>query len=183
MPKGNFSFSITSDKLSKGLRPSKRMPRNSGYLVECAGAVGRDGALQSMDELTRMATSTITDAFPYPQIFVFTNVIIVCSSTKIYEWVAGALVLKLTTTAGSTWSAVDFYDYVYLSNAKVAVVRNSGDKTYATTTELPTNMTVCNFNGQVIVGAPDVDGDGASLTIDADPIDLTTSQQGSGTFT
>jgi len=149
-------ITIGSDKLSRGLRASKRLPRDNGFLVESKGMVGKDGVLQSMDELTRMATSTITDAFPYPQIFVFTSVIIVCGETKIYEWVGGALVEKLTATAGSTWSAVDFYEYVYMSNSKVAVVRDALDKTYSTTTDLPLASSICNFSGQVIIGSPDV---------------------------
>ena len=150
-----FSFTIESKHLSRGLRPSKRMPRNSRFLVECAGAVGRDGVLQSLDEITRLATDTITDAFPYPQIFVFTNVIIICSSTKIYEWISSALVEKLTVSAGSTWTAIDFFDYIYLSNGTVAVERDALDKTYSETTDLPTAMAACNFNGQAILGSPD----------------------------
>ena len=150
-----FSFTIESKHLSRGLRPSKRMPRNSSYLITCAGAVGRDGALQSLDEITRMATTEITDGFPYPQIFVFTNIIIVCSSTKIYEWVAGALVEKLEVAAGSTWTAVDFRAYIYMSNGTVAVERDPLSKTYSTTTDLPTAMAACNFNGQTIIGSPD----------------------------
>jgi hypothetical protein len=180
MPR-EFSITIGSDKLSLGLRPSKRVPRNSGYLVTCIGAVGRDGALQSIDELTRIASTAITDAFPYPQIFVFTNLIIVCSQTKIYEWVAGTLVLKLTTTAGSTWSAVDFFGYVYLSNGKVAVTRKPESGVYATTTILPTASSICNFNGQVLVSAPDVIIPSASLTMKADPIVLTTTELGTYT--
>ena len=176
---GKFSFSIKTDSLAKGLRPSKRMPRNTQYLVECCGAVGRDGVLQAIDQLTRMATSTITDAFPYPQIFVFTNTIIVCGSTKIYEWVGGALVPKLTASVvGSTWSAVDFYDYVYMSNGRVAVVRSAADKTYSEVTTLPTAMSICNFQGQVMVGAPDVSGLGANLVMDASSIDITVTQHG-----
>lgn len=148
-------LNIGPAELSRGLRPSKRMPRNSKFLVECQGGVGRDGVLQAIDELTRIATTAITDGFPYPQIFVFTNIIIVCGQTKIYEWVSSALVEKLTVTAGSTWCALDFYDYVYLSNGNVAVVRNSMDKTYSETTDLPTAMAAVNYNGQVILGAPD----------------------------
>lgn len=152
MPK--FSFTINSPELCRGLRPSKRMPRNSKFLVESQGAVGKDGVLCAIDELTRIATTAITDGWPFPQIFVFTNVIIVCGQTKIYEW-NGSLTEMLTVTAGSTWSAVDFYDYVYLSNGNVAVVRSAMDKTYSTTTDLPTAMAACNFQGQVILGAPD----------------------------
>lgn len=175
---GEFSITITAEQLSRGLRPSKRVPRNSRYLVECKGAVGRDGILQVIDQLTRMVTTGITDAFPYPQIFVFTNLIIVCSQTTIYEWVAGSLVPKLTVAAGSTWTAVDFFDYVYLSNGKVAVIRDSISKTYSTTATLPTAGSICNFQGQVLVGAPDATIPGASLTVKADPIVLTTTQHG-----
>jgi len=102
-----------------------------------------------------MATASISDGFPYPQIFVFTNVVIICGETKIYEWVSDALVEKLTVSAGSTWSAVAFAEYVYLSNGNVAVERDALDKTYSTTTDLPTAMAACDFNGQVIVGSPD----------------------------
>ena len=151
-----FSFNIESKHLSRGLRTSKRNPRNNHFLIKCAGAVGRDGVLQVLDEITRLATTAITDGFPYPQIFVFTNVIIICGETKIYEWVSGSLVLKLTVAAGSTWTAVDFFDYVYMSNEKVAVIRRSEDKVYTETTDLPTCMSACNFNGQVIIGAPNV---------------------------
>lgn len=153
-----FSFKIDAMQLSKGLRPYKRIPKDSGYLVECVGAVGRDKILQVIDELTRIDTSVITDGFPYPQIFVFTNIIIVCSSTKIYEWVANALVEKLTVTAGSTWNAVDFFDYVYMSNGTVAVIRDASSHEYSITTEQPTASAICNFSGQVIVSSPGVGG-------------------------
>ena len=152
---GTFSLTIGSDQLSKGLRPSWRLPRNNGYLTTCDGAVGRDGVLQVLDELTPIATATITDGFPYPQIFVFVNLIIVCGETKIYEWVAGALVEKLAVAAGSIWSAVDFREYVYMSNGAVSVVRNPLDKTYAVTTDLPIASAICNMNDQIIIGAPD----------------------------
>jgi len=170
---GSFTLSIGADSLSKGLRPSSKLPRNNGYLTTCDGAVGSDETLTTLDEITRLATGTITDVFPYPQIFVFTNVIIVCSSTTIYEWVSGSLVSKLVTTAGSTWVAVDYHDFVYLSNGTVAVIRNATDKTYSETTDLPTSMAACNFNGQMFIGAPDLSGLGANLTINA----------GSGTIT
>jgi len=177
---GRFSHVIDANQLSKGLRRSKRNPRNSGLFYECQGAVGRDGVLQVMDELTRIAAD-VTDVFPFPQLFVLTNIIIVCSQTKIYEWNGSALVEKISVTAGSSWTAVDFYSYVYLSNAKVAVIRDAGSKTYSETTDLPTNMAACDFNGQVMIGSPDVDGPGTSLNIVASSIDLTLTQHGDWT--
>lgn len=149
---GSFTLTIGSDLLSKGLRPASKLPRNSGFLTTCNGCVGKDGALTSLDEITRIATTEITDAFPYPQIFVFTNVIIVCSATKIYELVAGALVEKLEVTIGLTWSGVSFYDYAYLSNGVVAVKRDVESKDYSITTDLPIASAICDFNGQVLIG-------------------------------
>ena len=101
-------------------------------------------------------TDIIADGFPYPQIFVFTNCIIVCGSTKIYELIAGALELMLTVDVGITWSAVDFYDYVYMSNGQVAVERSATDGTYSVS-DLPIASAIVNFNGQVMIGAPDVE--------------------------
>lgn len=153
---GRFSHIIKPSQLARGLRKSKRDPRNSGFMTKCQGAVGRDGVLQILDELTRFDTGLL-ESFPFPQLFVFVNVLIVCGETKIYEWDGSALVEKLTVTAGQLWSAVDFHDYVYLSNQTVAVIRNSGSKVYSLTTDLPTARTICNFNGQVLVGSPDVE--------------------------
>ena len=150
------AFSKSIRNLSRGLRPSKRMPRDSDFLTTCNGMVGRDGVLQSIDELTRMATGVITDAFPYPQLFLFSEVIIVCGQTKIYEWVAGALVLKLTVTAGNTWRAADFHNYIYMSNGKVAVERDPTSLEYAVSTQ-PFFSSIVNFNGQVMIGAPNVE--------------------------
>jgi len=159
---GKFSMTIGSDILSKGLRSMNKRPRNSKYLIECIGAVGIDGVLQTLDELENIgltitgSESEISGSFPYPQIFVLTNLIIVCNSTTIYEKDGSTYDEKLVVTAGSTWSLVDFYDYVYMSNGNVAVIRDAQSKVYSLTTDLPTTMAMCNFNGQVIVGAPDV---------------------------
>lgn len=175
-----FSVNIDTSKLSRGLRPSKRMPRNSGYLVECAGAVGKDNVLQTLDELTRIATVAITDSFPFPQVFIFTNLIIVCSSTKIYEWVGSSLEEKLTVAAGSMWSAIDLHDFIYMSNGAVAVLRNPESNVYSITANQPKAMAICNFNGQILIGSPDIEGTypGAALTMNADSIDLAVTQHG-----
>ncbi len=175
----DFSFTITSEQLTRGLRPSKRAPRDSKFLVESKGAIGEDGVLCAIDELTRLATTEVTDTFPFPQLFVFTNLILVCGRLKIYELVSGALSLKYTaSTSGSTWTAVDFYNYVYLSNGREAVVRNPDTGVYSISTTLPKGMSICNFNGQVIVGAPDAAVPGIGLSIKAEELSLTVSQLG-----
>jgi hypothetical protein len=176
---GKFELIIESAQLARGLRLSKRMPRNSGFLTTCEGAVGLDGVLQAIEQLTRTDTSAVPSAFPFPQIFVFINVIIVCFQTAIYEWVSGVLVPKLTTgiTAGGPWEAIDFFDYVYLTNGRTSVVRSSESKTYAVST-LAHATAVCNFNGQVIIGAPNVDCDIVTLVNPVVDLGVTTTVHG-----
>ena len=153
---GTFNFTIGPGDLSRGLRPSKRSPRNAKFLVQSIGAVGLDNILQVIDDLESDrvdSVGTITDAFPYPQIFVFTNVIIVCSRQTIYEWDGTTLNAMLgPVTAGQLWSAVDFYDFIYMSNGVVSVLRDPQSKLYATTTNQPLANAICNFNGQVVIG-------------------------------
>lgn len=153
---GKFSHVITAKQLSRGVRKTKRAARNSNMLITCIGAVGRDDVLQVLEKLERIDTSVVTDSFPFPQLFVFTRMVIICSSTKIYELVDDVLVEKLSTIAGSTWSAVDFFDYIYLSNGKVSVERDPQKMTYSIS-DLPTAIGMCNYNGQIIIGAPNVE--------------------------
>ena len=177
---GRFSLTIEAKDLASGLRPSKRNPRNRPYLVTCKGAVGRDGVLQVLDELTRINTSAITEAFPFPQIFVFVNLIIVCFQSAIYEWDGSSLVSKISgLTKGNTWEALDFYHFIYLTNGKVAVTRNAESKVYSIDSTVPYGMALCNFNGQIFVGAPDVEADGADLTFPASPFVIETEVLGS----
>jgi hypothetical protein len=176
---GKFTFTIKTKELAQGLRRSKSNSRDNDFLVTCIGAIGKDGVLQATDPLIRASTTAITDAFPFPQIFIFTNMTIVCGLKTIYEWNGTTLTLKYTAAAaGGLWSAVDFYDYVYMSNGKVAVIRDAGSYVYATSAIQPTATAICNYNGQVIIGAPDIDGLGTNLVLMAAPINLTLSQLG-----
>jgi len=155
---GSFTFNIDAEDLSKGLRPSVHSPRNKKYLTECIGAIGYEGALQAIEDISNLIidTSLITDPFPYPQIFIGTTHIVVCGQTDIYELVGTSLVHKLTVEAGIRWSAIDFYNYIYLSNGKVSVTRDALSGAYLLST-LPIASTICDFNGQVVIGAPGIE--------------------------
>lgn len=142
----------TSEQLQRGLRPMEELPRNSNFLIQCDGAIGYHGSLQGIKAITAISTAAITDGFPYPQIFLLSNLILVCGKTKIYEWVNSALVEKLTVTAGNPWTVVEFYDQLYMSNGVVAVERRAGDKVYAVRNDLPVAEALFNFGGQVIAG-------------------------------
>ena len=99
---GTFTVNISAEQLKRGLRPSKRSPRNTGYLVECLGAVGQDGVMQALALLSRLDTSVITDTFPFPQIFVCVHFIIVCSATKIYEFDGSSLIFNVSFMVDKT---------------------------------------------------------------------------------
>lgn len=177
---GKFTATLSSADLGKGLRTSQRSARNNDFLVTCKGAVGIDNVLSALESMTPIDTSVITDSFPFPQLFVFTNFIIVCGQKKIYEWNGSTLTLKYTaTTVSGMWSAVDFFDYILLSNGVETVERSAEDKTYSLSTTLPTAYSMCNYNGQIMLGAPDVGGQGVSLTIVSDELTLTGSVSGS----
>ena len=85
--------------LTVGLRPSHRNKRGKQALVQSTGMYPDEGALVSLEELTRLDTSGITPTpvFPYPQVFELHAVTIVLTATQVYEVGAnGALTLKLS---------------------------------------------------------------------------------------
>lgn len=142
----------TSEQLQKGLRAVAETPRNSLGLIQCDGAIGYHGTLQGIKAITAISTAAITDGFPYPQIFLLSNVILVCGRTKLYEWVNSALVEKITVTAGNPWSVVDFFDQLIMTNGVVTVERRPGDKVYALRNDLPIGEALFNWGGRIIVG-------------------------------
>ena len=160
-PNGEFTFIIKPAELAKGLRWTRRNSRNEKFLTECYGAVGYDNVLQALEDITGdwIDTSALAEAaFPFPQLFVFTNLIVIATQTKIYEVdpVAKTLTEKLTVAEGVLWSAVDFGEFVYMSNGVVAVTRSATSMVWATTTDVPVCGAMCNFNGQVVIGSADV---------------------------
>lgn len=142
----------TSEQLQRGLRPMAEVPRNSNFLVQCNGAIGYHGSLQGIAAITALATSAITDGHPYPQLFLLSNLILICGRTKLYEWVNSALVEKITVTAGNPWTVVESYDQLYLSNGVVAVERRASDRVYALRADLPVAEALYNYGGQIIAG-------------------------------
>ena len=162
MPSGEFVFTIKTEDLAKGLRPSKRIPRDAKFMAECAGAVGIDGVLSTIPQLNPYRIddpALVGVTFPYPQVWVFTNLIIVATRSAVYEWTGGALVLGIDITGSegnSLWSAIDLYDYVYMSNTRVSIRRRASDRLWELAPTLPTANAICNYNGQVFIGAPDI---------------------------
>jgi len=153
----NGKFSLVLNKMSDGLSKVNNVRNNSDSLSVLEGFVIADGILQTQDEIIRIDTSDLVTTFPYPQMFRLTNLILVINDTDIYEYNvdADSLVLKITTSPGSTWTVVDFHDFVYMTNGTVVVLRNAESKIYSISNDYPTGMALCNYNSQVLVGSPD----------------------------
>jgi hypothetical protein len=152
---GQFTFTIPVQDLARGLRPSRRNPRNSKFLTKCVGAVGMDGVLEVLEDLTDDLIDTSglgSPVFPYPQLFVFTNLIIVAIEEAIYEFdgTTLTLVLDLTGYGGISWSAIDGYEYVYMSNGVIAISRSATSGVWAIDSTLPIARALCNYNGQIV---------------------------------
>lgn len=155
---GRFSHVISGEELSKGLRKTAQSGRNKPGMVICQGIIGKDQVLQTIDNLFRTDLG-VEATFPYPQLFITTNFNVACTATEIYEeklgtFESGVFQKVLTTSVGSTWDLVDFHDFLYLSNGRVAVVRDPVTHKYSIDNSLPTAMAMCNYNGQVIIGSP-----------------------------
>lgn len=150
---GSFSMEIKFGDLARGLRQSSSSPRNVEYLVECIGAVGIDNVLQVLDDLNegRIDTAVITDDFPYPQIFILTDIILVCGSTDIYT-LANNILTKVIgpVTAGQLWTLVDFSGFIYMSNGTVSILKYPFSGTFSLTSDQPVTPAMCNYNGQVV---------------------------------
>ena len=146
------SIITISDGLKRGLVPANT-PRNTQGLVESYGAMPFNNNLVSVQQFSAIDTSDLEPlSFPYPQFFLLSEVMLVCTPSAIYEYSGGTLTQKLSgLTVGNTWVCLDFKQYVYLSNSKVAVTRNHLSGAWATDTTVPATNAACNFNGQIII--------------------------------
>lgn len=158
---------VIKETLQGGLAQNKNL-RNQPFLVESYGAVPFEKALVSVKEFDQIDISSLgTLTFPYPQLFVFSDVIVVCTPTDIYEYENNVLTHKIgPVTEGIPWSALDFKTYLFLTNGQVAVEKSpyAGQEYYVNALKqnvvmgleeaLPFAACACDFNGRVFLGSP-----------------------------
>lgn len=149
---GKFTYTISGDALVAGLPKAKGQTRNSPGLEEIAGMAVVDGQLQALPDLVQLATAEIADGFPYPQLFVLANLVLIMGENTIYEYSAAGLTLKYTGTADSLWNVADFNTYIICSNGTDVVVRDGLSGTYSTSAAIPACHGLCNYNGQLMIG-------------------------------
>lgn len=153
-------YTITyKDGLIKGLRASKHNPRNEGALILAEGLIQESGELFNLDELDTFDISDIEDCdFPFPQCFQLRHWTLICTPTKIYTYDGATLTLVYTAEEGSTWTIGDFYNYLILTNGKELITLNPDTGVWSKYLDcaIPYCLCVCDVNGQVFVGGPEV---------------------------
>lgn len=152
----DFEFPL-KDFINRGLALNNNK-RNNPMLVECIGAIPYEKALQSIEQFTALDVSAMSGmAFPYPQLFVLSESIIVCDSDEIWEYdpVLDSLTLKLgSLPAGHVWDIVDFKSYLALVNGACIVTRDPDTGIFTKSSTMDYGSCLCNFNGQVLMGSP-----------------------------
>lgn len=141
------------DTLAGGLSPNNN-PRNQPFLTEMTGMFV-DRALETVETFSPMTLPDGIDfSFPYPQLFVLSDLIILCNDDQIWEWGGSSWVSKISSlTTGTTWTCIDRRTYIILSNMEVTVVRDPNTGLYSLDTDLPAGS-YGDFNGQLCVGSP-----------------------------
>lgn len=62
----------------------------------------------------------------------------------------------LPPTAAYPWRAVSYNGFVYMSNGVVAIKRNPNSGLWEVANDLPVATGICDYNGQIVIGAPGV---------------------------
>jgi len=151
------SFSTKLALFQTGLRKHDKNQLNQPGLVDSYGLVGGDYGLEAFEGIQRLFSNPVAIVdWPFPQLFKFTDATYLATRTALYsvgiDW---SLTLEIGPVAeGYTWDAVDFQSFVAFTNGSVGLLRDvsTGVFSIASTVVFPLCLTMCNYNGQVIIG-------------------------------
>lgn len=164
--------------LMVGLRASETNPRNSQALVQATGVFPSEEALISTPSLDPIDISSIDPPpeFPFPQVFELRDgSVIVCTEDAIYSYENEVLTLELGgLTPGLRWTVADFYGFLFMANGEQTVYRDGVTREFSSSDVwgMSSCNGVCNFNGQLIVAAPNVAGDTPGGDGDGGPLEM-----------
>lgn len=146
---------IPINAFSRGLVP-KENKRGVLYLTESTGAFPYEGSLITCEDFSanQIDLSSLSCSFPYPQIFFLSEVVLVCTPTKIYEY-PDITTAKITTTAGCLWTVADYKTFILLTNCQVMVKKDAETGVYSVDSSRPFGTCVTDFNGQAFITSPD----------------------------
>lgn len=150
---------IFKEGLTIGLRASENNPRNKGALIQSTGVVKATGEVINIDELETLDISDIEACvFPFPQIFQLREYTLVCTPTKIYTYDGATYTLVYTAEEGSTWTIGDFYNYLILTNGRELLTLDPETNEWSKYLDcaIPFCLCLCDVNGQIFVGGPEV---------------------------
>lgn len=157
---------IFKDGLSAGLRASEHNPTNQGALIRADGVIQESKELFNLDKLSTFDIAALEACdFPFPQIFQLREWTVICTPTKIYTYDGAALTLVYTAEEGSTWTFADFYNYIIMTNGRELITLDPETGAWSKYIEcaIPTCLCLCDVNGQLFVGGPEVSVSGGWL--------------------
>jgi hypothetical protein len=136
-----------------GIEPYKSIKNPAGLVTE-------EGFDLLMEDGQRMMLESAgyfdISKWPFPQLFVGANYVILAEKDKIYSvdenWVCTE---ELSVIGGDVWDFVDFGPYLLLLNGEVIVYVDPTTDTFTQATSLDTMPrlgTACNFKGQIVGG-------------------------------
>ena len=141
-----------------GLRPSSRLAQSTPALTQCVGVFPDQQALNAHEgfNLQDIASSIETCSFPFPQMYVGDMFVLIFTPTRVYEYAGGTITEKLSgLTTGNRWEVVDFQNFMMATNGVVTITRSPTTHTWSVNSTLPQGTTMCEVNGQVIIGGVD----------------------------
>lgn len=150
---------VYKEGLAKGLRASEYNPVNEGALTEATGVFIESKRLNQIPELDTFDVSTLEVMdFPFPQCFQLRNHTLICTPTRIYTYLAGTLTLAYTALEGSTWTVADFFNFLVLTNGRELITLDPETGAWSKYLDclIPYCLCVCDLNGQLFVGGPEV---------------------------
>ena len=151
---GTFTYTITHEGFCNGYAPFPYSMRNKGHMTECIDFREEDLMLYPAEQRGRYLPA-FSYFFPFPQVFVFDFVTIICNQKEIYEKIANSYILKYTTNvAASSWECINVGQFCLLSNGHVILKRDPVSLTYEELDDVPTGMSLCNYNAQILIGSP-----------------------------
>lgn len=141
-----------------GLRHYEDNPRDVQALIQSTGVFHNKGKLINVDSLSTIDFSALGCSFPFPQMFQLKKYALVCTPTLIHTYDGASLTLVYTAEEGSTWTVADFDRFLVMTNGRELVVHWPDTNAWSKYLDcaIPYCLCVCELNGQLFVGGPEV---------------------------
>lgn len=152
---------VIAPELVAGLRPDDRLQRNQQFLYEAFNVLARKEGLSGFESITDPFNGTLTVDFPFPQIYVGKEEILLLGKTQISEvdelstpWDYTAIPIEdyEDIPEGGVWHVADFNGSWYLFNGSCIIGKIDGEVFVNDQIDVSTGT---NFRGRCIVGGLD----------------------------